>query len=171
MTFQSRDQTPRDGPETHSSKPIGYPFKLKAAASILLSPEVGRSSFLRTCHWGGCSKIFVNDLRLCCGCKELRFGKFVLAPAEDKALRGRNLSAAWSGINGRPAWPCPCRYSCKAKNPFLNHSCSFRIGHWRQVPIKTPDSWCAQRRTCGAFCAPIMKSAAGRGITVVSGSS
>jgi hypothetical protein len=39
MTFQCRDQTPRHGPETHSSKPIGYPFNLKAAASILFVAE------------------------------------------------------------------------------------------------------------------------------------
>jgi hypothetical protein len=35
--FQRHDPTPQRGPETHSSTPIGYPFKLKAAAA---SPAV-----------------------------------------------------------------------------------------------------------------------------------
>ena len=38
-----------------------------------------------------------------------------IASAEDRALRGRNLSAVWSLANGRSGWPpaspaCPCRF-------------------------------------------------------------
>jgi hypothetical protein len=65
LAFQPRDQTPRDGPETYGSQPSGYPFKLKAApASPTLAGRTCKSSFLRTCHWGGCSKI---TGRLCHG--------------------------------------------------------------------------------------------------------
>lgn len=61
--FPRRDPTPRRDPETHSSKPRGYPFKVKAALASLVPPRAERtceSSFLRTCPWGGCSKIMMT---------------------------------------------------------------------------------------------------------------
>lgn len=51
LTFQPRDRTPRDGPETLCSAPTRYPFKLRTAAHL-------GSSFLRTCGWGGVAKFF-----------------------------------------------------------------------------------------------------------------
>jgi hypothetical protein len=57
-TFRCGDQTPSHGPETLGSQPRGYPFKLKAApASPAVAGLACGSSFLRTCLWGGCSKI------------------------------------------------------------------------------------------------------------------
>jgi len=35
--FQPRDRTPRGGPETHSSTPLNYPFKLMSAARSFIA--------------------------------------------------------------------------------------------------------------------------------------
>src|SRR5271169_1469476 len=56
QTFQFPDQTPGNGPETHRSQPSGYPFKTNDGCPIL-SRRVRGSSYLWTCHWGGCSKM------------------------------------------------------------------------------------------------------------------
>jgi len=54
---QPRDQTPRSGPETLFSTPTRDPFKLRTAAGSFLAERHG-SSYLRTCVWGGCAKVF-----------------------------------------------------------------------------------------------------------------
>src|SRR5437867_2244371 len=49
--------------------------------------------------------------------------QFKVAPAEDRALRGRNPSAAWRLVNGRSGWlaspACPCRFKPQSEKSTL----------------------------------------------------
>ena len=48
----------------------------------------------------------------------MEMGNTRFAPAEDRALRGRNLSADWSRINGRSGSAAKTSLACPCRNPF-----------------------------------------------------
>ena len=96
--------------------------------------EAGRtceSSFLWTCHWGGCSKIFMT------------FQGYVIA----RAFVLRALTSFSNEGNRRAnGQSCLPRWFSVGKSMDKPEAQCCQGSTWPQVPINAPDYWPAQRR-------------------------
>ena len=100
---------------------------------------VCNSSYLRTCHWGGCSKI--NVPRLC-------WRPSVAMPAGPSLFERRKQEGTWPVLVSLARF-CRSEHSLRRRTPQ-----SIGQGTWPQLPINAPDCWLDPTQT-GALLSPM----------------